>query len=68
MATKPKVPVAPEVETPVAPEVWLRTERYTYTDPETGVRFSRNPVKYTAAIKEGSWLGCQIEAGLIKKA
>ncbi len=63
----PVTPPEAEPETEVF-ECWLRTERFRYTDPFTGISYSRNPIKHIGVIPEGSWLHCQVAAGLIKKA
>lgn len=44
---------------------WLRTKEFNYTDPDTGIKYSVNAVQHKGNIREGSWLDCQIKAGLI---
>lgn len=51
------------------PKFMRAVKGFGYTDPETGLRFNPvTPIKVDVAPREGSWLDCQIKAGLIADA
>ena len=68
----PKTPKAPKAKVEEAPAYskFLKSSTpWSYTDPESGHRFSPTvPVRIDAEPRKGSWLASQIAAGFIVEA